>query len=161
MREVQLSRGLVALVDDQDYDMIISHRWQPTPADQKQVRFYASRRTSRSTFYMHRVILNPPPGMEVDHINGDGLDNRRCNLRLCSRGQNNANIKNIRRASSGFRGVYISSTSRLYRAMISVGKKNIELGRYKSAEEAAKAYDAAASAAFGEFATLNFPTDAA
>jgi len=103
---------------------------------------------------MHRLIMGNPQGMEVDHINGNGLDNRRCNLRVVTTSQNQAN-QHARRGRSSFKGVF-KQRSR-WRARIHVQQKGINLGSFLTEEEAARAYDAAALHYFGEHACLNFP----
>lgn len=103
---------------------------------------------------LHRLVTNCPSDMVVDHINGDGLDNRRANLRVCTQAENVRNRRIHSNNRSGFKGVYFdpSSTIRSWRAKISINGKRIRLGRYASAEEAHKAYKAAAKQYHGEFA---------
>lgn len=103
--------------------------------------------------YLHRFILQPPPGLLGDHKNGDGLDNRRENLRVATKGQNNVNrpVKN----ATGFRGV--SRRPRYFVAYICIDGRGFHLGCFKTPEQAARAFDAAALAHWGEFARLNFP----
>jgi hypothetical protein len=111
-------------------------------------------KTKRQAF--HRLILNAPAGTDVDHINGNGMDNRRENLRLCSRSQNLANSrKHVVTASSPFKGVAASGAA--WRASGCKGRVIQQLGKYETAEEAARAYDLWAVEAHGEFANLNFP----
>ena len=102
---------------------------------------------------LHRLLLSPPDGYEVDHINGNSLDNRRCNLRLCTRQQNNGNQR-PRRHSSIYKGVYWNKEHQKWQAKITVNYRNIDLGRYKDEEAAAEAYAKAARRHFGEFACL-------
>ncbi len=94
---------------------------------------------------------------EVDHVNGDKLDNRKCNLRACTRSENNRNTKS-RNPRSGFRGVCWAPTNNAWRAMAHVGGKSVYLGWFDSKEEAALAYNFAASEWNGEFARLNAVT---
>src|SRR5690349_15956070 len=95
MREIQLTKGLVAVVDDEDYDALAEFEWQAIRSSQKLENFYARRGLTRgerpSCIYMHRQILSVPMGVFVDHINGDGLFNVRPNLRICSPRQNAMN----------------------------------------------------------------------
>lgn len=106
---------------------------------------------------MHRVILNTPKGMESDHINGDGLDNRRCNLRICTTSQNQQNQQTQSRIkSSGFKGVNWAKRANKWVARIVIAKKEMWLGSFDSELKAALAYDNAAKKYFGEFSKTNF-----
>lgn len=97
----------------------------------------------------------PPPGFEIDHVNGNRDDNRIANLRLASRAQNNANARAKRNRK--LRGVFFDKQTKTWRAKIGVDYRQIHLGRHPTAEQAARAYDAAAIKHFGKFARLNFP----
>ncbi len=109
------------------------------------------------TIYLHRLVMAAPEGVEVDHVNGNPLDNRRANLRLATRSQNAANRPSYR-GSSRFKGVCRANTqSPRWRAWILFEGKSRYLGSYHSEDEAARAYDAAAYEQWGEFAHLNFP----
>lgn len=103
---------------------------------------------------LHRLVTGCPSGMVVDHINGDGLDNRKANLRVCTPAENLRNRKMHSNNRSGFKGVCfdLSSTVRPWRAKINVNGRRISLGRYSSAEEAHEAYQVAAKQYHGEFA---------
>jgi len=155
MREISLSRGQTAIVDDADFDRAASFAsWTAKPIDRATRGFYAICTRGGTTIYLHRFIIGALAAQLVDHINGDGLDNRRANLRIATRAQNCANA--FYRNKTGYRGVYANSTNR-YRASIWIDGKRIELGNYRSPIAAALAYDAAARQAHGEFARLNFP----
>jgi len=110
---------------------------------------------------MHRVILDAPPAVEVDHINRNGLDNRRANLRLATRAENTRNAKLSRRNTSGFRGVSFDHFSGRWLAIVKSDGKTYRLGAFATPEEAAFAYDFAAAALHGEFASTNFSLSAA
>lgn len=157
MGKIALPCGRVALVDDADLCIAIGFQWRAVRAAQQTERFYARATLRGRNLYLHRLILAAPRHLTVDHANGDGLDNRRQNLRLASRSQNNANRTSL--SKSGFRGVYFwSGRFEAYIANPERGsKKNIRLGSFGTAEEAARAYDQAAVERFGEFARLNFP----
>jgi len=105
---------------------------------------------------MHRVILDAPMNMLVDHINGNGLDNRRENLRICTNTENLRNRGKDRDNTSGYKGVVIKKGEKKFRAQIRVNQKTIHLGSFSTPEEAARAYDDAAREYFGEFAWTNF-----
>jgi hypothetical protein len=101
--EVPLSNGLVALVDADDLVLVGGYRWHHKP--EKRGPGYAMAFVGRRPIYMHRVILSAPAELEVDHRNGDGLDNRRDNLRLATQAQNMQNKPAYRTSTSGIRGV--------------------------------------------------------
>ena len=104
---------------------------------------------------MHTFLTGWP---QVDHINGDGLDNRRCNLRPATSAQNNANARRVRTSRSPYKGVERESSGK-WRARICPHGQRINLGLYGTAEEAAHAYDSAAREIYGEFAYLNLPEE--
>jgi hypothetical protein len=150
MKEIKLTQGKVALVDDEDFEYLNRFKWQ---AAKKRHTFYAVRTVNRISIRMHRVIMNYPLGFEVDHKNGNGLNNTRNNLRICSRRQNSFNVPC--RSISGFKGVGKDKNG--YQSAITVNGKRIYLGWYFDPIEAAKKYDLAALKYFGKFAYLNFP----
>lgn len=149
MKEIKLTKGKVAIVDDEDFESLSQFKWHCSVG-------YAMRREypSRKILLMHRVILNPPEGKEPDHINGDRLDNRRCNLRISTRSENNLNKNVQKNSSSGFKGVSWKKGRSKWRAYMG----GAHIGHFNTKEEAAKAYDKKALEVFGEFAKLNFPT---
>lgn len=152
---IALTKGQSALVDAEDYPALACFNWC---ASFSRGKWYAKRAERgpdgrQYTIRMHRAILGVPPGTEVDHINGDGLDNRRENLRPATRAENIRNTKRRSRNTSGFKGVYRLEG----RWAASVARKY--LGLYDSPEEAARAYDTQARMAFGPFAALNFPAE--
>ena len=104
--------------------------------------------------YLHREILPPPPGLLVDHINGDRLDNRRSNLRTATPSQNNANSRD-RPRKSGFRGVYPHRPTGRWIAQVSVAGRPQHLGIFDDPRDAARAYDLAAREQWGPFARTN------
>jgi hypothetical protein len=154
---IPLSRGAHALVDLADYPLVAGRKWH------LHTKGYAGHSFrlpgGRSLFVsMHQVLVAAGPGQLVDHRNGNGLDNRRANLRLTDRVGNARNItrsKNQKRG--GFKGVTWNKRARKWEAGINVAKKRRYLGVFKDPADAARAYDAAALQHFGEFASLNFP----
>jgi hypothetical protein len=151
-REIALSRGLVALVDDEDYERLAQHRWYATTGP------YAARKKDGKVIYMHREILGlvgRSSRVYADHKNRNTLDNRRSNLRMCTQTQNMGNVGP--RRGRRFKGV--SRRGGSWRAYINLQYRQIGLGAYTSEEDAARAYDAAALKYFGEFACLNFPVE--
>ena len=151
--EIPLTKGKVALVDAKDFSLVSKYTWC---AMWNGHNWYAVSRTG-STFrniYMHRLIMGATEGAEVDHRRvGDTLDNRRGNLRVCTRSQNGANSRS--KNSTGFKGV--RKRNGRFHAPITSFKTARHLGVFNSLEEAARAYDKAAIAVFGEFARINFP----
>lgn len=110
------------------------------------------------TVYLHRLIMNQPEGMQVDHINGNKLDNRKQNLRICSNQQNNRNTKSRKGSTSKFKGVSWDNTNKKWMSQISLGGgKHVRMGRFVNEIDAAKAYDEKAKIYHGQFAYLNFP----
>ena len=153
---IPLTRGFSALVDDTDYELVAFRKWHALRYQRKDGSelVYACRTEfpdgKKTLLHMHRVLLSAPPGMEVDHVNGCGIDNRRTNIRLATRSQNGANtLSPTRPSNSGFRGV--RAIGHGYHALI----KGRRIGTYKTAVEAAAVRDAAAIEIFGEFAILN------
>lgn len=152
-KQISLGHDRYVIVDDGDYEYLSRWKWCYQPRGHG----YAARNSGRSkTFHMHRVILNAPKGMEVDHINGNGLDNRRCNLRLCTKAQNQHNQRPKRQGTSLFKGVSLNSAKRKWVAQVCVNKRKLHLGYFEDETEAAHAYDQAARLHFGEFARTNF-----
>lgn len=160
MKKIPLTRGLFALVDDEDFERLSRHKWRANSGGYA-VRDSPSVNGKRHAIYMHREIMSPASGVVIDHINGDKRDNRRENLRVCSRSEN---LRNQRRRSdntSGFKGVNRHTQKGLrhpWIARVKVNHRGIHLGCFATPEEAARAYDAAALKHHGEFAHLNFPT---
>jgi hypothetical protein len=157
--EVPLSNGGAALIDEADLELVAGYRWNGKAS----VRTRYAQASCQDNggwivVLMHRLITGAPEGVEVDHVNGDGLDNRRSNLRLATRLQNGANRrKRNGTTSSRFKGVYLITPAGTWQAHITVCGKHLTRGRYRTEEEAALAYDAAAKEHFGDYAALNFP----
>lgn len=157
-REIPLGNGGVAIVDEVDFVRLGGFKWS---ADRVGRCTYASRFVgtppNRRKIYLHREILKPKTGKLVDHINGDGLDNRRENLRICTKGQNQRNQRKQIGTSSRFKGVSFDKSRGSWTAYISINGKRKVLGRFGQEEVAAREYDAAAKKHYGDFAKLNFP----
>ena len=155
MKEILLTRGMVAVVDDEDYGWLSEMAWHAVPSADPH-RWYAKHSLSNGRgIYMHQLLLPCEPPLEPDHIDRNGLNNQRFNLRRGTRSQNMANRPT--RASSGFRGVYLARATGLFQAQIRVNNRIKSLGYFDNPSDGAVAYDRAALDAFGEFATLNFP----
>jgi hypothetical protein len=152
MKKIKLTKGKVALVDDEDFKWLSKHNWYASISG---YNYYAQRTKKRKNIRMHRVILNAPKGVIVDHINGNSLDNRKQNLRLCSQSENMCNRLSPVINTSGFKGVSQIKTSKKWEAYINKDGKRVRLGNFLSAKEAALAYNKAAIKYPRDFAKLN------
>ena len=152
---IPLTQCQFAIVDADDYDELKQYTWCAVKIPRT---YYAARRSWRKNIRMHRLIMNAPKGLFVDHINHDGLDNRKNNLRLCTQRQNNQNQR-PRGKTSKYKGVYWNKRAKKFMASICIDGKKKSLGYFDSEIVAAKAYDKAAKIVFGEYAYLNFPNE--
>ena len=151
-KSIPLTQGKFAIIDDDDYERISKHKWTFANAG------YAYRKSPRpnpKALLMHRVVIRAKTGQEVDHINGDRLDNRKENLRFCTSSQNKANMKLRKDNTSGYKGVSLDKRDNVFQAYINVSGKRFSLGRHETAIEAAKVYNEAAKKYFGEYSRLN------
>ena len=160
MKEVPLTQGQVALVDDEDFERLSDHKWcaQWHPRRQLFVAVRSTPRPNRMTILMARQVMNAPPGMEVDHRDHNTLNNQRGNLRICTVSQNQGNARNRAGCSSQFKGVCWDRQKQKWLARIRKNYKLHHLGRFNDETEAARAYNQAAVEMFGEFAHLNEAT---
>lgn len=155
---VPLPHGKYALVDECDLQSVSQHVWHIARGGRTRVPVAVATNIGGRTVRMHRLILNPPYGKVVDHINGDALDNRRSNLRICTQKDNAKNITRKRAGkTSRFLGVSWDKQRQLWTARVSVNRRPVSLGRFIDETEAAIARDVAAMEVYGEFASLNFP----
>lgn len=153
MKKIPLTQGKVALVDDEDYGWLMAMgSWH---ASIKGSGWVAQKRHKGKIRRMHRIILDAPDHLHVDHINHQTLDNRRCNIRLCTRSQNLQNMRKKSEATSKYKGVDWCETRGRWRAQIKFDGKEIHLGYFANEGVAAKVYNKAAQQHFGEFAFLN------
>jgi len=158
MKEIKLSQGKIALVDDEDFERASNFNWH----------WYANGRTfycirnikllnKRSTQSLHRFILNLSTknicNLEVDHIDGNGLNNQKSNLRICTHSDNMKNKRSSKNSTSKYNGVHWNKRDKVYTSEI----RNIYIGNFKNEIDAAKAYDEYAKLHNKEFARLNFP----
>lgn len=152
MKQIPLSRGTFALVDDEDFIFLSQWKWNCNGQGYAS-RYNPNGKHRGSAIFMHRVILGSDEGTIVDHINGDPLDNRRCNLRVCTTAQNSYNRKVRKDSKTGVKG--ITRHGNKWRAKISINKKRTIIGDFKNIDEASKAYNDAALKYYGDFARLS------
>ena len=154
MKKIPLTRGKFALVDDEDYGRLSEHKWYFHHSG------YAIRKITVSKkqviVHMHREVLMPPIELFTDHINGNGLDNRRENLRNCTAIENSRNQSMAKSNKSGFKGVSWHKAGCKWRSVIHNQGKQEHLGEFFCIVKAAKAYDEAARKYHGDFARTNF-----
>lgn len=146
------------IVDTWDFHFLSDFRWDIQKAGKT---FYAARKEKIGfrkyrKIYLHRVIINPPAGYEIDHINRNGLDNRRENLRIVTHSDNMKNMRRHSDSKSQFKGVHLFKSTGKWQAQISNNGKRIHLGYFHSEIDAAKEYDRAAIKLHGRFAHTNF-----
>jgi hypothetical protein len=164
VKEIVLTNGMVALIDDEDYERVSQHTWI---ADYRKCSHDWTPRAWIGGKYvlMSRFILQPPDDVNIDHANHNPLDNRRENMRPCNHQQNAANRPKPNRKptarSSRFKGVVYDPQFKRWRARIGIDYKQMHLGTFATETEAARAYDRAAREHFGEFAYLNLPEQVA
>lgn len=162
MKEIPLTRGYVALVDDGDYPALSRYKWHVVGQGR---RLYAARKHIadgvKTSLYMHVAIMQPPDGMQTDHVDGDSFNNQRSNLRNATVQQNNRNRRKFdnETTTSPYKGVSWDKSLKKWRAWIRYDGKRKYLGVHEYEKAAALAYDEAAKKYFGEFAKLNFPNE--
>ena len=161
MKEIPLSRGYVALVDDDDFERVSAFKWSVSVRRGKHKTYTHAHRhvgpkKDRTTLSLHTFIMGHHHGMMIDHADGNGLNNQKYNLRVATRGQNVANSQRRDNAKK-YRGTWRQKGGQFVAQVGSGPEKYI--GTYETEEEAARAYDAAAVKKFGEFARLNFPRE--
>lgn len=149
MKKILLNNNNYAIVDDEDFEFLNKFNWHKSETG------YAVRCEKRKTIRMHRLIVNCPDDMLVDHINGNRLDNRKQNLRICTFNENIRNRKKHKNNSSGYKGVSYHKGKKKFQCRISYNGIRINLGNYECAKEAAIAYNKKAVELYGEFALLN------
>lgn len=158
MKEIKLSQGKVALVDDEDHEKLIPYGWYYNER-------YAKATINYKKVYLHKFLVSCPNGMQVDHIDGDTLNNQKCNLRIVNNSQNTKNRPGDKNSTSKYKGVSLrvaidrrrkkEYTHVSWVANICYNGIRVCLGRFKTEIEAAIAYNEAAKKHHGEFAKLN------
>lgn len=154
--QIKLNKGFI-LIDDEDNNFFNKYKWQ---IDNNNFVTRKDKKNGNKTIFLHKLIMGNPKGMQVDHINHNRLDNRKINLRICTHQQNNWNKGLTKSNKTGIKGVHFVKRNdcvltKAWRAQIRVGISRIDLGYFKTKEEAKKEYDRWAKILFGEFAYLN------
>lgn len=147
---IQLTKGMHAIVDCDDYDAVVVSKWNYSS------RGYAKAKYQGKTIHMHRLVMRATDRQHVDHANCNKLDNRKSNLRLCTKAQNAMNTGKSYGRSSRYKGVTYHKATRTWQAQIKVGGKNIYLGVFLNEDDAGVAYNVAALQHFREFSRLNY-----
>jgi hypothetical protein len=156
--KIPLTHGKFAKVSPEDYIWLSQFRWHCAMNSKGAYAGRSFRIAGKlRRIYMHRLIMDTPPELVCDHINHDGLDNRRFNLRNCTTKENKANTRPTKGASSKYKGVTFAKREKKWVVYIKKEGKQSFIGYFDDEIEAAKAYDAAAAKLYGEFAYLNFP----
>ena len=149
---IPLANGQFAIIDAQDVEKVQSKKW--LVATRGDVVCYVWSQGNRQVVKLHRLILDAPTGMSVDHKNHNRLDNRRCNIRVCTQSQNGANMRAWSKPkASSYKGVTFHAGK--WEAFVKKNRVRTYLGRFTSEIEAALAYNAAAIQLHGEFAHIN------
>ncbi len=157
MKQIPLSQGKFALVDDEDYDWLMQWKWFFSARYAKRTINKSKKHNIEKTsnFFMHRAIIVPPLDLFADHIDGNGLNNQRSNLRIVTKSQNRGNSKRaLSNESSKYKGVFFAKDRNKWRAKIG----RTHLGAFETEVDAASAYDDAAREYWGRYAKLNFPS---
>lgn len=159
MKTIPLTQGKFALVDDEDFERVSRHKWF---ARKTGGLWYAVRSVwggEPPLQYMHAFIYGEAHGLQIDHRDGNGLNNQGANLRAATSSQNHANQRLSLRNTSGYKGVTFVAKLGKWQAQTKANRRPFYLGIYDTPEDAARAYDGAAEVLFGEFARLNFPNE--
>lgn len=157
MKEIQLTKGKVALVDDEVFDYLNQWKWY---AKKSNGNYYAKRNIRINKKYaghilMHRLLMNVEKHLYIDHIDGFSLNNQKNNLRICTHAENMRNKKLHINNTSGFKGVYWHKSTKKWMAFIKINNKQLYLGLFIDPIDAARTYNEAAVKYHGEFANLN------
>jgi hypothetical protein len=154
MIEITLSNGDFALADKDDFELLSQYRWHSSKSSNNHTyaRAYVKSKDGKAIkILMHRLIMNPGDNFVVDHINGNTLDNRKINLRICTISQNLCNSKKHKCKSSKYKGVHYDKRRNKYKATINIDKKQITIGRFETEELAHEEYCNVAKKIYGEF----------
>ena len=158
VKKIKLSQDKITLVDDEDYEWLSQYNWH-LYTRKKSETIYANTNiyinNKRTTKKLHNLLINPSKGFEVDHIDRDGLNNQKENLRIVTRSQNCINRSKFRNTTSKFKGVTWHKDNKKWLAQIRLNKKKYYLGEFINEIDAAKAYNKAAKKLHNRYAVLN------
>ncbi len=150
---IPLTKGQFVMVDAEDFNELSKYRWHISGRYARRAKVISGKQT---LFYMHRQLMGFPEGMQIDHISGESLDNRKRNLRICTSYQNSISQRLHKNNTSGFKGVTFCKMTGRWIAKIQADNRKISwLGRFPDKRTAALAYNEAAKRLHGEFAVLN------
>ena len=158
--KLNIGDGFFSEIDSSDFELVSKYSWRVLKSYKKSKFFYVATTSyelgKRRHIVMHRLLMGVlnKPGKQVDHINGNGLDNRRSNLRICSQSQNMMNRKK-HTSSSKFKGVSWNKERKRWSSQIKLRGKQTHLGYFNCEKEAAEVYDNSANRMFGEYALTN------
>ena len=157
MKTIPLTQGKIAIVDDEDFELVSQYKWHASHGVNDIFYAYANIKKNKKYIHlsMHQLIMKTKPNLEMDHINHNGLDNRKSNLRFVTRSENMQNARSYKNSSSKFKGVCWDKSENKWVAHIWHENKLICLGSFKREIKAALTYDKAAIKYFGKFANPN------
>jgi hypothetical protein len=157
--KIKIPNGMEMIIDRSDFSAVSKLSWHATTLGRRNYTRYIHSDGNGKSILLHRFLMKPENNQIIDHINGNGLDNRRSNLRIATLSQNNMNARKRKDGiTSQYKGVTFYKRTKRFFAQITINKKYICLGYFKSAFIAALAYDAEAIKLFGKYARLNFPS---
>lgn len=156
MKEIKLTKNQISIVDDEDYEKLNQYKWHSVGINMYYAQRTVHNKGNKYNIKLHREIMNVTDSkIHIDHINGNSLDNRKENLRVCSNAENSRNSKIKNSNLYGLKGIRFNKINKNWNAQITVNYKQIHLGCFKTKEEAAIAYNDAAIKYHGEFAKVN------
>ena len=154
MKEINLTQGKKTLVDDEKYEFLNQWKWR---TNKERHRLYAIRDSKGKKIRMHRLLMDCPADLLVDHRDGDGLNNQMNNLRVCTNRENTRNRRKNNNTTSRYKGVSWNKISKKWTVTLMKNAKNYFIGNFTNELHAAMVHDIWAKELFGEFARLNFP----